>query len=172
MILTSCLALSLEASYRIGVWYVEANSAGCVCLEESGPTSYRSSKEKVIDTHCLSLFWMIVPVSRIVSHLSSFLSTVFGNLPCGRAWILWKFTWIHQLSEVSSLLTYKKLIWSYLTRDPWCLWGTNGTPALVEPAVSISWRPTPVVDYGWCLYPNQLSGEIEYGVPGMMCQNP
>lgn len=28
--------------------------------------------------------------------------------------------------------------------------------------------PTPVVDYGWCLYPNQLSGEIEcwgWGVP-------
>ena len=21
--------------------------------------------------------------------------------------------------------------------------------------------PTPVVDYGWCIYPNQLSGEIE-----------
>ncbi|CAK9108992.1 4-N-acetylgalactosaminyltransferase bre-4 (Bacillus thuringiensis toxin-resistant protein 4) (Bt toxin-resistant protein 4) (Beta-4-GalNAcT) [Durusdinium trenchii] len=29
-------------------------------------------------------------------------------------------------------------------------------------------RPTPVVDYGWCIYPNQLSGEIEcwgWGVP-------
>ena len=24
-------------------------------------------------------------------------------------------------------------------------------------------RPTPVVDYGWCQWPNQLSGEIEQG---------